>query len=74
MEEKKLKELFDSMSRKEKIGQLFQVMGHMLSDEAILTGPLYDLGLRDEDIKLAGSVVGLGSTGAKTLIEIQKEH
>ena len=74
MEELKLKELFSSLTRKEKIGQLFQVMGHMLSEDAILTGPLRDMGLEDEDIALAGSVVGLGSKGARTLMETQRVH
>ena len=74
MEQSKLKELLGSMSRKEKIGQLFQIMGHMLSSDAVLTGPLKDLGLSDEDIALAGTVLGLGSSGGAQLKEIQEKY
>jgi len=72
MEQSKLKELLGSMSRKEKIGQLFQIMGHMLSSDAVLTGPLKDLGLSDEDIALAGTVLGLGSSGGAQSESISK--
>ena len=74
MEQSKLKELLNSMSRKEKIGQLFQIMGHMLSDDAVLTGPLKDLGLSDEDLALCGTILGLGSSGGAQLKAIQEKY
>ena len=74
MEQGKLKELLNSMSRKEKIGQLFQIMGHMLSDDAAITGPLKEPGLSDEDIALAGTVLGLGSNGGAQLKAVQEKY
>lgn len=74
MNNNELKELYNSLSIEEKIGQLFQVTGYLLDSDEVLTGPLCDIGLTEEDIKLSGSVVGLGSKGAESLTRIQKKH
>lgn len=72
MERERLKELFESMSMDEKIGQLFQVAGAFFSSDTAAMGPMQDMGVSDEDIKLAGSV--LGSMGAGNIREIQKTY
>ena len=65
MEHKKLEELLDSMSTKEKIGQLFQVSGQLLAEDSVAMGPAQELGITKEDIELAGSVLGI--TGAEKI-------
>lgn len=72
MEEQKLKQLFDSLSLKEKVGQLFQVAGAMMADDTAMMGPLQDMGIAKEDIDLAGTV--LGSMGAEKIKEIQDAY
>ncbi|MDO4285785.1 MAG: beta-glucosidase BglX [Eubacteriales bacterium] len=64
MTEKELRRLVKDMSRKEKIGQLLQLPGALLSGgEEVATGPLAELGLSEEDVYLAGSVLGVWSPG-----------
>lgn len=73
MEEQKLKQLFESMSLKEKVGQLFQVAGAMMAaDDTAMMGPLQDMGIAKEDINLAGTV--LGSMGAENIKQIQDAY
>lgn len=72
MENSKLQALFDDMSIKEKIGQLFQVTGAVYEEDAVISGPVKELGIEEEDIYLAGSV--LGTMGAKKIKQIQKRY
>ncbi|MDD3277682.1 MAG: beta-glucosidase BglX [Lachnospiraceae bacterium] len=72
MKEQELQQLFDSMSLKEKAGQLFQLAGGMLADDTAMMGPMQDMGIEKEDIQLAGTV--LGSMGAEKIREIQDAY
>ena len=56
MKTEELKKLFDQLSLKEKIGQMVQIPGYFLS-EGNITGPALDMGLTQEDIDLARSVL-----------------
>ncbi len=74
MEKEKLKALLDDMSLKEKADQMLQLMGAFYQEdmEGILTGPARDMGVGEEDIQLAGSI--LGTYGAGKLKKLQKEY
>lgn len=72
MENSKLQELFNELSIEEKIGQLFQVTGAVYEEEAVISGPVKELGINERDIYLAGSV--LGTMGAKKTKQIQKKY
>lgn len=71
MEQNKLQELLLDMSLKEKVGQLVQVSGFYFEEEGVLTGPENTVGFTQEEIDLAGTV--LGSIGAERLRMIQKK-
>lgn len=72
MEQQKLLELLRDMSLTEKIDQLLQVGGSYLEDEGMITGPENRAGFRQEEIDMAGTV--LGSIGAAKLRAIQKAY
>ena len=74
MEHRMLEELLKSMSLEEKAGQMLQLMSNFYDDdvESVLTGPAGELGLNEEDIRLAGSV--LGTAGAARNMEIQRQY
>ena len=72
MENSKLQELFNELSIEEKIGQLFQATGAVYEEEAVISGPVKELGINERDIYLAGSV--LGTMGAKKTKQIQKKY
>lgn len=74
MTEKELKELLESMTIEEKIGQLLQLAPFFFKENIIgeITGPMEELGIDNEDIQLAGSVLGIG--GAKEMKEIQSSY
>ena len=74
MEREKLKALLDDMSLQEKIDQMLQLMGVFYQEdmEGILTGPARNMGVGEEDIRLAGSI--LGTYGAAKLKKLQKEY
>lgn len=73
MTEEKLRELLNSMSLEEKVGQMLQLAGNFYEDgKNLLTGPLVELGITEEDVWKAGSVLSL--TGADTLKKLQKEY
>ncbi|MBQ8093343.1 MAG: beta-glucosidase BglX [Clostridia bacterium] len=71
MKTEELKKLFDQLSLKEKIGQMVQIPGYFLS-EGNITGPALDMGLTQEDIDLAGSVLSV--IGADRLKAIQTAY
>ena len=62
------------MSLQEKIDQMLQLMGVFYQEdmEGILTGPARNMGVGEEDIRLAGSI--LGTYGAAKLKKLQKEY
>lgn len=64
-----LKSLLSQMTLEEKIGQLVQIPGYFFEDGHI-TGPALNMGLTQEDISLAGSVLSV--VGAEKLVKIQK--
>ena len=75
MTEQKLTELFKSMKRKEKIGQLIQLDGGCFKTDALeenVTGPIERLGLPKETVELCGSVLNV--MGAEQVMEIQKQY
>lgn len=72
MREQDLRELLRSMSLEEKVGQMVQVTGAFLEEDAVITGPAADAGLTADDCRLAGSILGIA--GAKRLREIQDRY
>lgn len=72
MEQDKLISLLNDMSLEEKIGQMLQVSGMFYTEDGVLTGPANTAGFTQEEIRLAGSV--LGSVGAEQLKKIQREY
>ena len=73
MEQTKLKELFDSLTLDEKIGQLVQLNGNFFdSNEKIATGPVVKIGIDKEKIYQTGSI--LNTMGAKELKDIQDRY
>lgn len=73
MKEEKLWELLREMDLKEKIGQLSQITGNFfLEGAALITGPMQQLHINEEDVKLSGSVLGM--IGADVLIQLQKDY
>ena len=67
-------QLLLELSLEEKDGQLVQLMGNFYETdvESVLTGPGKNLGLTEENIHLAGSI--LGTYGAKNLKKIQDDY
>lgn len=74
MTQKELETLLADMSLKEKVDQMLQVVGQMImaDDKNVITGPMQELGITNEDIRLAGTV--LGSMGASDIKKIQKKY
>ena len=74
MTQKELDALLADMSLKEKADQMLQVVGQMImaDDKNVITGPMQELGITNEDIRLAGTV--LGSMGASDIKKIQKKY
>ena len=69
MTEQKLTELLRDMSLEEKVNQMSQVTGGFFNGEIVFTGPMADKGFTEDNVNLAGSVIG--SMGAETLKSIQ---
>ncbi|MEL3974321.1 glycoside hydrolase family 3 N-terminal domain-containing protein [Rossellomorea oryzaecorticis] len=75
MKEQKLTSLVNEMTLDEKIAQLTQLATPFFkgaSDGGQITGPMADMGITDEMIENAGSV--LGASGAKEVKNIQRKH
>lgn len=74
MRNEELRELLNSMSLQEKIDQMMQLMSvfYLEDREGVLTGPASELKLTQENIRMAGSI--LGTYHAQTLIDLQKEY
>ncbi|MGO1346408.1 MAG: hypothetical protein ACTMHZ_04845, partial [Bifidobacterium psychraerophilum] len=70
MEQSQLTDLLGQMTLDEKIGQLLQITGDFYSDKAEeRTGPMTQLGLNEDDLANAGTVLGV--TGAEECRKIQ---
>lgn len=69
-------DLVNSMSLKEKLGEMTQLAPHFVGIDGIdpvdLTGPLQDLNVNPEDLKLIGST--LNGFGAASLKALQDKH
>ncbi|MDO4337179.1 MAG: beta-glucosidase BglX [Eubacteriales bacterium] len=74
MQKTELKKLLESMSLQEKIDQMLQLVGSFYSEDTdeVLTGPESELGITDEDVRMAGSIEG--TYGAQYLMELQKSY
>ena len=72
MEQDKLIALLNDMTLEEKIDQMLQVSSMFYTDDGVLTGPANTAGYTEEEIRLAGSV--LGTVGAGQLKQIQREY
>lgn len=72
MTNKELKQLLESLTLEEKINQMNQVVGQVYLDQSVLTGPIKENGFTEENIALAGSVIGV--VGAEKMKKIQKDY
>lgn len=72
MKEQQLKELMDSLSLDEKIGQLIQLSGNFFAADAMAVGPQKKLGITDEMVGYTGSVLNV--LGAEKIKRIQSEY
>lgn len=75
MDDQQLISLLRQMTLDEKIAQLIQLIPRFYkgsSDKGDITGPMAELGISEDIVQNSGSVIG--ATGAKEIINIQKEH
>lgn len=72
MQEAKLKEVLDSLTWTEKVGQLVQLSGDFFHSEELAVGPKKKLGITQETINVVGSVLNV--TGAETTRTIQEKY
>ncbi|EOH71964.1 beta-glucosidase BglX [Enterococcus malodoratus] len=72
MQEAKLKELLDSLTWTEKVGQLVQLSGDFFHSEELAVGPKKKLGITQETIDVVGSVLNV--TGAETTRDVQGKY
>lgn len=72
MEDEKLKKLLQSLSWPEKIGQLIQLSGEFFNSEALAVGPQKKLGIDQQVVNQAGSVLNVA--GMKETQKIQTNY
>lgn len=72
MTEQKLRELLRDMSLEEKVNQMSQVVGDFFNGKTVATGPMADKGFTENNVNLAGSVIG--AFGTETLKSIQEKY
>lgn len=72
MKNQQLKQLLDSLSLEEKIGQLVQLSGEFYQAKSITTGPKQRLGITQKMVDLSGSVLNV--TGAEQVKRVQEDH
>ena len=70
MKETELRQLLHDMTLEEKIGQLVQLPGYFQNEGAV-TGPAGDMGLTQDDLRLAGSYLSI--IGAEKIRKLQTE-
>lgn len=69
----KAKSIISEMTLDEKIAQLMQLAGHFYEGlNGEITGPMEELGINESVVSNSGSV--LGASGAKEVIQVQKEY
>ena len=72
MNEQQLKELLDSLTLDEKIGQMFQGNGDMVGEDGTVTGKFDLKEYSETEIRNMGSILNI--YGKKRLGNIQREH
>lgn len=72
MTKQELLELMEDMSLEEKVNQMLQVAGGFFTGDMVAMGPMKEKGFTDENISLAGSVIG--TLGAEKIKKIQMEY
>lgn len=72
MREEDLKALVQEMSLEEKINQLFQAAGNLFAEDVVITGPMEEMGLSEDNIKEAGSAIGV--FGAEAVKKVQDNY
>ena len=70
MTTQELQDLLGSMSLEEKVNQMNQLAGGFFAGDVVAMGPLQEMGVPEESVRLTGSV--LGALGAETVKKIQK--
>ncbi len=71
MELRDLENLLSEMSLEEKVGQMVQIPGNMLTEGGLITGPTDSIEMTKETASLLGSV--LSKVGARELHDIQEK-
>ncbi|MBQ9957605.1 MAG: beta-glucosidase, partial [Clostridia bacterium] len=72
MTKKELKELLDSLTIKEKIGQMFQALPHIFGEDGAITG-IFDENVETDDIiATVGSILNMYDT--ERMKKLQEEH
>lgn len=72
MKQSELKQLFDSLSMEEKLGQMMQIASVLYLSDGAVTGPLAAFHITDRHKWTAGSV--LGGSGAAEVRKIQDDY
>lgn len=72
MNEKELTELLNSLTLKQKIGQLFQCCGSVFDDSGVLTGKPFLDWLNEEITDNCGSILNIYNN--KSMRNLQKKH
>lgn len=72
MKEQALRELQNTLTWPEKIGQLIQLSGDFFQSEALAVGPKQKLGIDQDTVDMVGSVLNV--TGAETTERIQENY
>ena len=71
MTKQELRNLLKEMSLEEKIDQMNQMAGEFFAEDAVITGPMAEMGFTKENISRSGSVLGL--SGAALIKKIQRK-
>ena len=72
MTKKELKELLDSLTLKEKIGQMFQALPHIFGEDGAITG-IFDENVETDDIiATVGSIINMYDT--ERMKKLQEKH
>lgn len=72
MTKQELLQLMKEMSLEEKVNQMLQVAGGFFTGDMVAMGPMKEKGFTEENISLAGSVIG--TLGAEKIKKIQKDY
>lgn len=72
MTKQEIMELLKEMSLEEKVNQMLQVAGGFFTGDVVAMGPMKEKGFTEENISLAGSVIGM--LGAEKIKKIQRDY